>query len=254
MKIGLISGHGVPSLINDSEKILVETIYGDILVETSRFGRNEIFFINRHGKHSIHPPHKVNYRGNMQAFASSHVECILSIGTVGSMNRDIKPGDFVVPHDFIDFTKSRPQTYFDSKRVHADMTNPFCPSLRNSLIKSCKKTNDAKLHNKGVYLATEGPRLETVSEIKLFSDFADVVGMTLVPEIVLAREKGICYASLCLVCNMAAGLQKKLTAGEISTIYKNKESAVSKILGLTTASIDEKRKCNCKNDLAKASL
>ena len=254
MKIGIISGHRIDGLIKNSEKLMVETSFGDITVEAAKMGGHNIFFINRHGKTSDLPPHKVNYLGNMQAFSSCHVECILAVGTVGSMNRNIKPGDFVIPNDFIDFTKSRQQTFFEDKRVHVDMTNPFCPSLRNSLIMSCKKIKDVNFHERGVYLTTEGPRLETVSEIKLFSTFADVVGMTSVPEVVLAREKGICYASLCVVCNMAAGFENRLTADEIAMIYKQKEPIVSKILQSTADSIDEKRNCNCKSDLFKATL
>ena len=254
MKIGLISGHRIPNLIANPEKITIETSFGNIPVEVSKTGDHELFFICRHGEKSNLPPHKVNYLGNMQAFSSCHVECILAAGTVGSMNKDIKPGDFVIPNDFIDFTKSRQQTFFEDKRVHVDMTNPFCPSLRDSLITSCKKIKDVNFHEKGVYLTTEGPRLETISEIKLFSNFADIVSMTAVPEVVLAREKGICYASICVVCNMAAGLQNRLTADEISTMYKQKEPVISKILQLTIPSVDEKRDCSCKSDLFKATL
>ena len=89
---------------------------------------------------------------------------------------------------------------------------------------------------------------------KLFSNFANIVGMTVIPEVVLAREKGICYASLCLVCNMATGLQSKLKADEISKIYKEKEPVISKILEFTINSINENRDCNCKSDLSKATL
>ena len=254
MKIGLISGRRVPNLINNPEKILIETPFGDIPVEISCLGDHELFFIKRHGEKSNLPPHKVNYLGNIQAFASSHVEGILAVGTVGSIKKNITPGDFVVPDDFIDFTKSRPYTFFDEERVHIDMSNPFCQSLRNSLIKNCKQVKDANLHENGVYLTTEGPRLETAAEIRFFSQYADIVGMTLVPEVVLAKEKGICYASLCIVCNMAAGLQSKLPADEISLIYKKKEPYISKMLKSTIESLDDRGRCNCKNVLSKASL
>jgi 5'-methylthioadenosine phosphorylase len=171
------------------------------------------------------------------------------------LKKNIKPGDFVVPHDFIDFTKSRRYTFFDDKRVHVDMTDPYCSSLRNIMINIVKKTDSAKIFDKGVYLATEGPRLETAAEIGFFSKFADVVGMTGVPEIVLARERGICYASLCVVCNMAAGLQSKLTADDIKTLYNEKEPVISKILKSTIESLDDKRRnCSCKDALSKASL
>ena len=254
MKIGIISGHSIANLIKNPEKIMVETAFGDISIEVSRMKKHDLFFINRHGEKSDVPPHKVNYLGNVQAFASSHVECILSIGTVGSMKKIIQPGDFVIPYDFIDFTKSRHLTFFDDKRVHVDMTNPFCLSLRDSLIKSCMKVHGVTFHDNGVYLTTEGPRLETASEINYFSKFADIVGMTIVPEVELARERGICYALLCVVCNMAAGLQNKLIADEISKIYTKREPIISNILQLTIDSIDEKRNCNCNNYLSKATL
>lgn len=254
MKIGIISGHKMPDLIKSPEKIMIETAFGDISVEVSKHGKNEIFFINRHGEKSNLPPHKVNYLANIQAFSSIHVECILSLGTVGSMKKNIQPGAFVIPHDFIDFTKSRKQTFFDDERIHIDMTNPFCLSLRDLLIESCGNVKGVKIHENGVYLTTEGPRLETASEINFFSNVADVVGMTAVPEIVLAREKGMCYASICIVCNMATGLQNRLSADEISSIYKKNEPIVSKILQRTIDSIDKKRSCNCKNDLSKATL
>jgi 5'-methylthioadenosine phosphorylase len=174
---------------------------------------------------------------------------------VGSLKKNIKPGDFVIPHDFIDYTKTRIYTFFDDKRVHVDMTDPYCTPLRNILINTAKKTVSAKIFDKGVYIATEGPRLETAAEIGFFSKFADVVGMTGVPEVVLARERGICYASLCVVCNMAAGLQSKLTADEIKTLYKEKEPVISKILKFAIESLDDKkRNCNCKDILSKASL
>ncbi|MDH7517712.1 MAG: MTAP family purine nucleoside phosphorylase [Candidatus Thermoplasmatota archaeon] len=255
MKIGVIYGHRIPNFVKKTEKIEVETPYGKVNIESAKLYDHEIFLLNRHGKQSNLPPHKVNYLGNIWALSSCHVDCILAISVVGSLKKNIKPGDLVVPHDFVDFTKSRTYTFFDEKRVHVDMTSPYCLSLRDILIKSCKKQGAAiKLHDKGVYLATEGPRLETPAEIKLFSQYTDIVGMTAVPEIVLAREKGICYASLCVVCNMAAGMQSKLTADEISNLYKKKEPFVSKILKSTIEDIEEKTSCGCKRILSKASL
>jgi len=255
MKIGIISGHKIPDILKNPEKITVETSYGNIIVEISKLGKNDIFFINRHGPESNLPPHKVNYLGNLQAFASSNVECILSVSTVGSIKNNIRPGDFVIPHDFIDFTKSRPQTFYNDKRVHVDMTNPYCPSLREILANSGKQIKNIKIHERGVYLATEGPRLETSSEIQFFSKYADIVGMTGVPEVVLARERRMCYAAICVVCNMAAGLQKKLTADEISKLYKEKQSVISKVLKTTIEALQDKRKpCSCKTFLDKAIL
>lgn len=254
MKIGIIGGHRIPNLIKNSESILVETSYGNVDIEVSFYKDHTLFFLNRHGKDADIPPHNINYLANIQALAASHVECIFSVGTVGSLKPTIQPGDFIIPHDFIDFTKSRVYTFFEKKRVHVDMTDPYCPIIRKELIAANKDNKKTYLHKNGVYLATEGPRLETAAEITLFSKYADIVGMTAVPEIVLAREKGICYASLCVVCNMAAGLQNRLTTDEITTIYKKKEPLISELLRKSLATLPSKSTCHCKDIVVKATL
>jgi 5'-methylthioadenosine phosphorylase len=254
MNIGILCGHLIPDLIRNPEEVVVDTPYGTVPVFVSSSEGHTLFFIHRHGGKTNLPPHKVNYRGNIQAFAESHVGCIFSVSTVGSMKPQIKPGEFVVPHDFLDMTTSRPKTFFDAGRVHVDITDPFCPSLRESLLRGSKEILRTGVHDKGVYLAMEGPRLETVAEIRFFAPHADIVGMTTVPEVVLAREKGICFASLCLVCNMAAGLQHRLAAEEIARIYTEKEPTISKILRTTIRSLDEKRSCHCPTDIAQATL
>jgi 5'-methylthioadenosine phosphorylase len=161
------------------------------------------------------------------------------------MKTSINPGEIVIPHDFIDFTKSRTLSFFDNKRIHVDMSAPFCPHLREILHQSCKSNSNVIFHSKGIYLTTEGPRLETPAEILFFSTIGDVVGMTIGQETILAREKGICYAALCVVCNMAAGLQHQLTAQEITRIYKEKEPLVAQILTSAFSKMTNKKTCLC---------
>ena len=245
MKIGLICGQEINELINDSEEIIVETNYGNTLINFKKLENNDVFFINRHGENKKIPPHNINYRANIQALKSCNIENIISIFTVGSMKKTILTGDFVIPNDFIDFTKSRCLTYFENDRVHIDMDNPFCPSLRKLLIESCKIVDDKKIHNRGVYLTTEGPRLETSSEINLFSNYADIVGMTLVPEIILAREQNMCYAALCVVCNMAAGLQNELKTDEISKTFIDKKPVIINLIKKSINNMENKKKCKC---------
>lgn len=246
MKIGILCGHQINGLFEQSEKITVDTKYGIVHVVSGLIGDHQVFFVNRHGNNATLPPHKVNYKANIQAFDSIHVDLILSIGTVGSMNKEIIPGDFVVPHDFFDATRSRSFSFFDDKRVHVDMTNPFCPSLRKELIGQSKHNRDITVHPNGVYVTTEGPRLETASEIRFYATLGEIVGMTLVPEVVLAREKGLCFASLCIVCNMAAGLQTSLPVEEIKKIYLEKETHLVHMLKQTIKSMGIKEDCSCK--------
>jgi 5'-methylthioadenosine phosphorylase len=170
------------------------------------------------------------------------------------MKKHIRPGDFVIPHDFFDATRSRSLSFFDEKRIHVDMTDPFCPTLRKLLVDTCNGNSDLTVHQQGVYVTTEGPRLETLSEIRFYATIGDLVGMTLVPEIVLAREKGLCFTSLCLVCNMAAGLQKALPADDIKHIFREKESHLSEILKDVLENISQDFTCECKQKYRDAVL
>ena len=245
MKIGILCGHPIKNLFGSTEEVDVETPFGSVSVLIGKSKGHDIFFINRHGKDAKLPPHQISYRANIQALSSSHVDCVISIGTVGSMNERIYPGDFIIPHDFFDATHTRIMSFFDDRRVHVDMTDPFCPALRNHLITSCSEIKDIVVHSQGVYVTTEGPRLESAAEIKFFATVGDVVGMTLVPEVVLAREKGLCFASLCVVCNMAAGLQEKLPVDDIKRIYTEKEAYVAEIIQNTIERISEEKDCLC---------
>lgn len=253
MNIGIISGHLLPGLLKHPELITVETPYGLAFVQVVKLDQHTLFFVNRHGQDSSLPPHRINARANIAALAESHVKAIFSVGTVGAMKKSFAPGDLVVPSDFIDMTKARPATFFDESRVHVDMTDPFCLTLREALVKSAK-AGKTHVHDKAVVLVTEGPRLETAAEIRLFREHADIVGMTLVPEVVLAREKGMCYASLCLVCNMAAGLQDRLTAQDIVDVYKEKEPVVSSIVLGALERLPATFECHCGASLAQAKL
>lgn len=241
MKVGIIGGTGLYER-NDSEEIIITTPYGNIPVFHSTYTDTDIFFISRHGKHHTVPPHMINYRGNIMALENCGIDYLLSFCTVGSMKENITLGSFVVPHDFIDFTH-RITTFFDTRVVHVDMSVPFCPLLRKKLQDVLQESGE-KFHS-GIYVATEGPRLETPSEIAMFSCFGDVVGMTLIPEAILAREKGLCYASLCLVSNMCTGLQESLPAHEIIDIYETKKNTIQNLLLTLINALPQKKTCSC---------
>jgi 5'-methylthioadenosine phosphorylase len=254
MNVGIISGHLIPDLLHDEEQVSVETPYGAVTVTISSAQGHTLFFVNRHGQQGTQPPHRINSRATIAALAASHVTSILSLATVGSMNPAMAPGDIVIPTDFIDMTKGRPVTFFDDARVHVDMTDPFCPSLRSALLSACSTVKGLTCHGRGVCLVTEGPRLETAAEIRFFSQHADVVGMTMVPEVVLAREKGLCYASLCLVCNKAAGMQDRLTTDEILAVYRQRQPQLAAVLSAALTRLEDGAPCPCPRDLSKARL
>lgn len=262
MKIeyGIIGGTGFYHLFSEDEKKAVKTPFGEVIVSNSTIEGRKVAFISRHNSdHSI-PPHLVNYRANIFALHSLGVKYIIASSAVGSLITTIKPGDFVIPDQFIDFTIGRPKTFFDGKFkiklhngqtregvVHIDVTHPYCSNIRTKLISNLKETTE-NIHEKGVYVCTEGPRFETPAEIKAFQILGGtIVGMTSVSECVLARELNICYASVCLVTNYASGLQAKVSVEEVLELFEKKKVILKKLVFDTIKLIDTTQDvCNCK--------
>ena len=168
-----------------------------------------IGFLSRHGEkgYSITAPF-VNYRANIWAAKELGTERVLSWTGPGAINPKYRPGDYVIPDDLLDFTKSRPFTFFENTGLGFIRQNPvFCPSLRKGLILEAKKAS-SRVHIGGTYACTEGPRLETPAEVRFLKKAgADIVGMTLVPEVFLSRELEMCYASICYITNYAEGVK-----------------------------------------------
>jgi len=204
----------------------------------------------RHGPRHDLPPHKINYRSNIWALHSLSVERILATSAVGAINPEYEPGALVIPRDFIDFTRSRPQTFYDSEPVtHIDVSQLYCPDLRTVLIQ-CAKARSDPVWADSVYLCTEGPRYESPAEIGMFRSFGcDVVGMTGIPEATLARELEMCYASLCFVTNRAAGMQDRISAEDVMVEGRRIKGVVQEILRDTVIKLPRRRRCRCSRTL-----
>jgi 5'-methylthioinosine phosphorylase len=210
--LGIIGGTGLAQLENLklTRRQIARTPYG----ETSQplvFGELaglEVVFLARHGGGHTIPPHAVNYRANVWALQSVGVRNLLAIATTGGIAGDLNPGDIVLPHQIIDYTHGRKNTYHDGIELpvkHIDFTEPYSNSLRQ-MCKQAASNIQQDLHDGGVYACVQGPRLETAAEInRLERDGATLVGMTGMPEAALARELGMHYAALCPVANQAAG-------------------------------------------------
>ncbi|MDK2891847.1 MTAP family purine nucleoside phosphorylase [Methanohalophilus sp.] len=220
------------------------------------FGEVEAFFVEEKGiklaiipRHLVNgkhiPPHRINYRANIKAVEKIGVKRIIATNSVGSM-KNHPLGSFFVPNDFIDFTKMRPSTFFDNETVHIDMSEPYCPQLRAALLHSLSK--NTLPFSQGTYICTEGPRFETKSEVKMLSQFGDVVGMTGFPEVVLAKELQLCYASICTITNPACGLNcGKLTSDEVVEIVESTKEKLFRVILDSIGILDPQRNCNCKN-------
>ncbi len=256
MMYGIIGGSGVydPTMMDYPEMRTVQTPYGDVRVTVGMIGGQQVAFLPRHGAGHGVPPHLVNYRANIWALKAVGVTRVISTSAVGSLKHSIAPGSFVVLSNFIDFTKNRPSTFYegvasaieDCDVVHIDVTEPYCPHLRDVLYDAGRSLG-LPMVARGVYVCTEGPRFETSSEIGMFSIIGgDVVGMTNVPEVVLARELEMCYASVAMVTNYAAGISStKLTHSEVLGIMGQHITSIKKLILAVIPLISEVRTCPC---------
>ena len=174
-----------------------------------------LLFLARHGHPHAVPPHKINYRANLLALQQLGAEKIIAVNAVGGIHSKAIAGHISVPHQIIDYTQGRENTFFDSifkPLDHIDFSHPYDEALRQHLIRIISTQNIPQgFSDFGVYGATQGPRLESIAEVnRLEKDGCDLVGMTGMPEAALARELNIPYASLCLVVNPAAGKSEAL--------------------------------------------
>lgn len=254
-RVAIIGGTGVynPKILDNVKEIEEKTIYGSVQVMTGTYKGQELIFIPRHGsKHSV-PPHLINYRANIKALQQLKVTDIIATAAVGSLHYEHKPGDFVLPDQFLDFTKNRKTTFFEGGAegvTHCDMTVPYCPEVRK-VIEKVATNHKLRIHNGGTYVCTEGPRFETRAEIDMFKQLGGhLVGMTSVPEVCLARELGICYANISIITNFAAGISPTpLTHAEV---VENMRESISKLRELIMESailIGDIKQCDCQNIL-----
>lgn len=236
-KIGIIGGSGLddPNLMKDYEKVNVKTKYGSpssALVKGSIKGV-EVVILARHGKdHSIYPT-GVNYRANIMALKESGCTHIIATTAVGSLREEIAPGHIVFPDQFIDFTKKREYTFFDEgKVIHTSTADPFSDSLRKILIDGAKRLG-LKYHKKGTVITIEGPRFSTRAESHMFRLLgADIINMSTVPEVSLAKEAGLEYATVAMSTDYDCWKENEepVTFEMVMKTMKNNSENVKKLI------------------------
>ncbi len=252
VKLAIIGGTGVynPKMLEGLENMKVETRYGTALLAKGFYHGHEVAFLARHGTRHGTPPHKVNYRANIAALIKLGIRRVVATAAVGSMNEKMPPGTMVLLHQFLDFTKAREATFFDGGEagvVHTDFTEPYCPQLNRMLLAAAGRAG-LDLQQGGVYVCAEGPRFETPAEIKMFKMLGgDLVGMTNVPEVVLAREAGLCYTTIALSTNFAAGMSPTvLTHHEVLDVMADNVDNVRMLLMETIEGMtDDGPDCQC---------
>ncbi|MBF0566895.1 MAG: S-methyl-5'-thioadenosine phosphorylase [Nitrospirae bacterium] len=258
--IGIIGGSGVYDMpgIELVKNITLDTPYGapSGAYSVIKISGREAVFLPRHGSgHSI-APHRVNYRANLWGFKELGVCRILSTGAVGGINRLFNAGDIAIADQLIDMTKGRESTFYNEGKVyHVDFTSPYCPQLRQAFIDGAKSLN-FHVHTRGTYVCTEGPRLESAAEIRFYSIIgADMVGMTAMPEAQLARELEICYSTVAVITNPAAGIAAdRLTVTEVMATMKESSERLNALIARTISVVTTERRCSCGEALKDAGM
>jgi 5'-methylthioadenosine phosphorylase len=261
-EIGVIGGSGFYGFAeSDVEEIELSTPFGvpsDKIAVFSVAGKT-IAFVPRHGKQHSIPPHKINYRANLWAMRELGVNRIISASAVGSLKRDIAPGDFVINDQFVDLTKGRPDTFYEDAPVtHVSTARPYCPQLRSIAIDATEICG-VTAHGTGTVVTIQGPRFSTSAESRWFSSNGwDIIGMTQCPEVALARELALCYCGISLVTDYDAGVTVEnavpVEASHVYEVLRANVAHVKRVIHRVIADIPNIRACACADALNHAQL
>jgi 5'-methylthioinosine phosphorylase len=234
--LAILGGSGLTEFANlrIDRKQIVRTPFGEPSgpLTYGHVGDTEVVFLARHGYGHTLAPHEINYRANLWALHSRGVTHVLSVCTVGGITADFPAGAISVPDQIIDYTWGRKSTFFEGAEqpvVHVDFTHPYCGETRSMLLEGAAEAGVA-VFPRGTYAAVQGPRLETAAEIdRLERDGADLVGMTGMPEAVLARELGLPYAVIGVVANHAAGRGDSVAGIHFASLEQVLQEAMGRV-------------------------
>jgi len=255
-KLGIIGGSGFYDMegLTGVEEVVVETPFGDPS-DAYRVGMLEgleVAFLPRHGRGHLISPTNLNSKANIWGFKSLGVDAIVSVSAVGSLKEEIRPLDVVVPDQFFDRTRNRATSFFDVPGlvVHMGMAEPFCPAL-SALVADAAEGAGASVHRGGAYVCMEGPQFSTVTESEVFRGWGmSVIGMTAVPEVRLAREAELHYATFAMATDYDVWKGEPVTvAMVIANLGKNVEMAKSAVRALAANLSEMEKVCGCCNAL-----
>ena len=231
-EIGVFGGSGFYSLLDDVREIKVDTPYGppsDSVFLAEVAGRR-VAFMPRHSRRHTIPPHLVNYRANVWAFRSLGVKAVISPCAAGSLQLDVRPGDFVLCDQFVDRTTGRRDTFFDGPIVsHVSAADIYDPELRR-IAAAVIREHNIPLHERGTVVVIQGPRFSTKAESKWFSDAGwEVINMTQYPEAYLVRELGMAVVNIALITDYDAGVHEGTAAVDARSVLEVFEQNAARI-------------------------
>lgn len=256
--VGVIGGSGVTGIFEGGSKKThrLATPWGlpSGPIEEGEVGGMRVLFLSRHGPGHTIPPHRVNYRANIDALHTLGAEAVVTVSSVGSLKEELPPGTFVLPSQFVDFTKARPTTFYDGGRVyHVSLADPFCPDLSSAAVAAAREVGTPFAEGK-TYVCVEGPRFSTRAESAFFRTFADVIGMTLVPEVTLARERALCYVCLAMVTDYDVWAERPVEAREILETMQRNVDRMGRLLSRFLPRLATPPNCACAHALDAAGV
>ena len=254
-ELGVFGGSGFYSFLSDVEEVDVDTPYGrpSAAVTLGTVGGRRVAFIPRHGADHEFPPHLVPYRANVWAMKEVGVTRLFGPSAAGSLRRDIAPRTFVVCDQAIDFTKARPNTFFDGPQTtHVSFADPYCPTMRATLIGAATELG-IEHREGGTMVVIEGPRFSTRAESRMFAQMGgDVIGMTQFPEAILAREVELCFANVALVTDYDVGVDgiPPVSHADVLKVFGENLGNLRDLLFAAIPAVPSERDCACGNALS----
>ncbi len=261
-EIGVFGGSGFYSLLEDARDQKVDTPYGepsDALVVGEIAGRT-VAFLPRHGRTHRLPPHRINYRANVWAMKSLGIQWVFGPCAAGSLQPDVRPGEFVVCDQFVDRTWGRADTFYEGPIVtHVSSADPYCPTLRPLAVQTARDLG-IPVHDGGTVVVIQGPRFSTRAESRWFqSQGWGVINMTNYPEGILARELEMCYVNISLITDYDVGVEddpgvEPVSQEAVLRVMRDNNENLRRLLHTTIARVPKTRECSCARALAHARL
>lgn len=249
-EIGVFGGSGFYELLENAREFRMNTPYGppSSPVMIGEISGRSVAFLPRHGKGHTLPPHKINYRANVWAMKEIGVSRIIGPNACGSLQSDVKPGDFVICDQFVDRTWGRIDTFYDGPiTTHVSSADPYCDVMRTVAV-DCAKELGIPVHPTGTVVVIQGPRFSTRAESKWFASQGwQVINMTQYPECFLARELEMCYCSISLITDHDAGIEgiEPVSNDEVVRVFQANNQKLKNLLHAMIPALPDARECSC---------
>ena len=258
-EIGVFGGSGFYDFLEDTETVEIDTPYGPPSAPPviGDIGGRRVAFIPRHGNDHRFPPHRIPYLANVWAMKELGVGRVFGPNACGSLQANVKPGDFVICDQLVDRTRSRPSTFYDGPvTTHISFADPYCDVMRGVAIERAREL-DIPMHDRGTVVVIEGPRFSTRAESAWFASPGwEVINMTQFPECVLARELELCYANISLITDYDVGVEgvPPVTNDEVIRVFGENNAKLRDLLFAAIPALPETRDCPCASALEGATF